>query len=104
MRTDIVHVPRSCSNREEWRHIVSTSGYWFTDGAMCFFNSRVSWETLTPTRDGYAFVTSEQFDYRSPRFYTVREYRHGDVVTLGEFQQYASRAEAVRALAKVTSA
>ena len=44
------------------------------------------------------FVTSEQFDYRSPRLYTVRvcNLETGDVDTIDEFQGYRSRSTADR--------
>ena len=36
-------------------------------------------------------MTSEQFDWKSPRLYTVREaFDNGHIETVGEFQQYAS--------------
>jgi hypothetical protein len=69
---------------------------------MSFFSSRVLWQTLTPLADGYAFVSSEQNDYpyapRAPRLYTVRLFRGNGIETVGEFQQYATRLEAIRAM------
>lgn len=58
---------------------------WFTPGAMRFFNSKVP-----PNVYGNRyFVTSEQYDYDSPRLYTIREIMDdGSINTVGEFQQY----------------
>lgn len=97
-----VRVPE-CSYRDEWTHIVENSGYWFTRSAMSFFSSRVLWQTLTPIPFGYAFITSEQYvnfftGVRAPRLYSVRTFCDGQIETIGEFQQYASRAEAIRAM------
>jgi hypothetical protein len=69
---------------------------------MSFFNSRILWQTLTPIPFGYAFISSEKNDYpyapRAPRLYTVRTFCDGQIETIGEFQGYASRAEAIRAM------
>ena len=97
-----VRVPQ-CSYREEWQHIVENSGYWFTRSAMSFFSSRVLWQTLTPIPFGFAFITSEQYVNNLtgdslPRMYSVRTYADGQIDTMGAFQEYASRAEAIRAM------
>ncbi len=96
-----VRVPE-CSYRDEWTYIVENSGYWFTRSAMSFFSSRVLWQTLTPIPFGYAFITSEQNNMPympyMPRLYSVRTFCDGQIETIGEFQQHASRAEAIRAM------
>lgn len=98
---DLVRVPQ-CSYREEWTHIVENSGYWFTRSSMAFFNSRILWQTLTPIPFGFAFISSEKNDMpympEMPRLYSVRTFCDGQIDTIGQFQQYASRADAIRAM------
>jgi len=63
--------------------------HFFEPGAMRFFNSRISNDAIK-TGDVAYFVTSEQFDWKSPRLYTTRkiDLKTGDVDTIGEFQEY----------------
>ena len=69
-------------------------GYFFTEGAMRSFNSRIH----TDVYGGCVFVTSEKnrswrFEY--PRLYTVR-YMDGDgnTHTVGDFQGFETRSKA----------
>ena len=69
--------------------------HWFEPGALRFFNSRVG---CTVYASRY-FVSSEQFDYTSPRLYTVRRANDdGSIDTVGEFQAYRTCAEARQAI------
>jgi hypothetical protein len=71
--------------------------YFFTPDAMRFFRSRVHDDVYGA---GF-FVTSEQFDYGYPRYYTVRFARpDGSITTVSTFQQYASRSGAHAAAAR----
>lgn len=90
-----------------WPAIIEGSGYWFSKGAMRFFSSRILWGTLTEGRgwDLY-FISSEQPPYGARR-YTVRIVKRDlspniptafSIDTVGEFEGYATRAEAVRAM------
>ena len=83
----------------DWNVIVNNSGFWFTKSAMRFFGSRILWATLKPIAgDNFTFITSEQVAFDLPRRYTLREwYSDGTVNTIGEFRQYATRAEALAA-------
>ncbi|MDO8690676.1 MAG: hypothetical protein Q7R39_11820, partial [Dehalococcoidia bacterium] len=56
--------------------------------------------TAVQSEDKAYFVTSEQFDDRSPRLYTVRvcNLSTGDIDTVGKFQGHATSAEARRAI------
>ena len=66
-------------------------GKFFTAGAMRFFNSYVHQKVF----GGCYFVTSEQFDHRSPRLYTVRKISEdGRVSTVGDFQAFATAGDA----------
>ena len=73
--------------------------HFFSPGALRFFRSRIGSNTYLSADGTRAyFVTSEQFDERSPRLYTVRRmhYANGEVDTVGAFQGYATSREANR--------
>ena len=62
--------------------------YFFTPGAMKFFKSRFG-DTVFQGIGGIYFVTSEKFDWQSPRNYTVRQFNPetGKISTVGEFNE-----------------
>lgn len=66
-------------------------GYcFFSKDTMRFFKSRLS-PKFWHIKAGILFITSEKFDYKTPRRYTLRiMHESGNVSTLGEFQQYSS--------------
>jgi hypothetical protein len=65
--------------------------YWFSSSTMHFFRSRVESGVIA----GRYFVTSEQFDDRAPRLYTIRKANDdGTIDTFGEFQQFGTLEEA----------
>lgn len=71
--------------------------HFFSASSMRFFRSRVG-SNVYAARDGWVFVTSEQFDDRSPRLYTVRLMREdGRIDEVGSFQQYKTNDAANRA-------
>lgn len=73
--------------------------HFFDASSMRFFDSRAPRSTVDGSR---YFVTSERFDYSSPRLFTVRYASvSGEIDTVGEFQGYASRAAAVAAARRV---
>ena len=76
----------------------SRGGHFFDASAKRFFRSRILIGQY-PGADGFYFVTSEQFDSRSPRLYTVRRMSMdcANVQTVGEFQAYATARDARRA-------
>lgn len=93
-------------DREQWREIISNSGYFFTVDAMRFFSSRVAWDSLTVYRDGFAFITSEQrqmpYTEWEPRRYTVRYWNPTDGSNhLSEFQEFATLAQAKKHLSNL---
>lgn len=63
--------------------------YFFESSTKRFFNSRILGEVFQGP-GGVYFVTSERFDHRTPRLYTIRSFdpKTGDVNTVGEFQAY----------------
>lgn len=76
--------------------------YFFSDGAMRFFNSRVS-DVVHTGPGGVYFVTSEKFDWKTPRRYTVRQFNPetAGVDDASEFQQFASSDAAHREAARL---
>jgi len=71
--------------------------HFFDASAMRFFDSRV--ESWHPVTGGALFVTSEQFDSKSPRLFTVRRILDsGKVESVSEFQEYATLADAQSAI------
>jgi hypothetical protein len=74
------------------------AGYHFFDpDTLRFFDSRI--ETVT---NGRKFLTSEQFHGSTesgPRKWTIRELQDdGSIETVSEFQEFASKAEALEAM------
>jgi len=62
--------------------------YFFSDGAKRFFSSRISDNIY----GGCVFVTSEKYDWSSPRLYTIRYIGiDGDIHSYSGFQEYSSR-------------
>ena len=79
-------------------------GHFFDLAAMRFFGSIVE----TTLRNNKYFVTSESINGLTgaddpDRKYTIRKFENGykDVVDIGEFQQYSSKADALSALEEV---
>jgi hypothetical protein len=81
------------------QHNAAIGQYFFSSGAMRFFSSRIGREVI----GGRYFITSEQFDYNSPRLYTIRECIDGKVEQVSEFQEYKS-GRAARAAARKLAA
>lgn len=78
------------------RAVSETGSHFFDKDTMRFFKSRVA-PGVIHTDTGLVFITSEQFEtwypsyYRDARKYTVRKLTEfGDIVEIGEFQQYDS--------------
>lgn len=85
-------------------------GHWFDDETMRFFRTRISASAVRRTHAGLLFVTSEKKDPHMPRRYSVRMahwwLRHDGrwvvgIKTIGDFQAYATRRDAVRAMMEV---
>jgi len=76
--------------------------YFFEKGAMDFFNSKIESDPVSGP-GGVFFVTSEQQDGRHARLFSVRRFdsASGDVKTVGEFQGFFSRREAMDEAKKV---
>ena len=84
--------------------IDSCTNYFFSPDTMRFFSSHVL-EFTSPgvyeNEPGYFFITSEKFDYDSPRLYTIRFMPVNEpnrIDEMGEFQEYTSGRTARRAI------
>ena len=77
-------------------------GHWFSKGAMSFFNSRVG-DKIKAGKILFYFVSSEKFDYKTPRYYSIRSYNAltDTIETVGEFQGYSSNASAWNAVERL---
>lgn len=78
----------------------SAGSYFFDKATLRFFSSR----THSKIYGGCYFITSERDNYRdsNPRFYTIRKYEGGlGIETVGEFCQYATKAQAESAIKKL---
>lgn len=83
------------------RAAMGVGSHWFDKSALRFFGSRIG-EKVHPVSGGALFVSSEQFDYQSPRLYSVRSCTFsGEIDTVGEFQQYATNQAAHSAAARL---
>ena len=75
----------------------------FEASTMRFFKSRILPHVYSGP-GGVYFVTSEQFDEKSPRLYTVRQFmpHTGDIKTCGEFyaMKQAEAQDTAKRLAK----
>lgn len=74
--------------------------YWFTEGAIKFFNSKIESKLLNQKY----FVTSERFEEGYPRLYTIRAYnpKTHQIDTVGEFQQYKTKEGALVAIGNLS--
>jgi len=62
--------------------------HWFSKGTMKFFNCKIESELYVKQQ---CFITSEQYDHKSPRKYTVRRANpKGTISTESKFQQFAT--------------
>lgn len=76
--------------------------HFFCASALRFFKSRVNDQVFSGP-GGVFFVTSERYDWDSPRLYTVRQAMpNGHIETPDEFQQYGNMRAAKRAALKAS--
>lgn len=69
----------------------ANGNYFFSRDSMRFFKSKIE----SGLYNGKYFITSEQFDYNSPRLYTVRSVNlDASINTIGDFQQYKTKSHA----------
>lgn len=100
---EFIAPPMYDHNAEQWREIITESGYFFTASAMRFFSSRVLWDSLTQSAGAWLFITSERYE-TEPRRYTLHSWtKESGIDTLGDFQEYTTAAAARKALALKTA-
>lgn len=92
--------------QDEWREIITESGYFFTADSMRFFSSRILWDSLESVGDGFLFVTSERHEYSGePRKYTVRSfYRDKGTNEVSGFQAHATSRAAMKEIEGIVKA
>jgi hypothetical protein len=86
-------------NKTEMKELdKKNGGYFFSKGAMRFFNSIIE-TTGTDFKGKSYFITSEKFDEKSPRLYTIRciDMKEGYVSKVSEFQEYRTKEDALEA-------
>lgn len=79
-------------------------GHFFDESTMRGFKSKVYEDAVFEGPGGIYFVTSERFcsvfsDYKEPRKFTIRKYDPATPTyhtTIGEFQQFSTKAAACR--------
>lgn len=74
-------------------------GHFFDPDTMRFFNSRIMRTVYYAGPSSIVFVTSERFDWNTPRRYTVRVWdgKSVNIDDVGEFQAYDTSQKAHRA-------
>lgn len=96
---EFIHPPRYHHATDEWKEIITESGYFFTKDAMKWFGSKVAWDSLTKIdAETYGFITSEQDSggaWDGERRYTVRKWeRDSGTLPLSEFGEFDTLKEA----------
>lgn len=113
---EFIAPPRYHNQAQLWAEIITESGYFFTKQAMAYFGSRVAWDSLICLNDDprvFGLITSEQDQpftlsngetvcaWDGARRYTVRAWREDSgILTLSEFGEFATLAEAKRWLGR----
>lgn len=82
--------------------------HWFDDDTMRWFRSEIESDLMTLRDDRQFFITSEQFIPSQgdpfPRLFSIRQVLpDGRVQTLGKFQEYETKQEALKVLAQMHS-
>jgi hypothetical protein len=74
------------------------NGHWFDSDTTGFFRARLP-EVAYQTDAGILFITSESRSEEDRRYYSVRRQKvDGRIETVGKFNDYRTRAEAMNAL------
>lgn len=86
------------SNVREFYARNRPDGHWFDADTVRFFGSRLP-SIAYETNAGVLFISSELDFDRERRYYNVRRQKvNGDIDTIGKFNEYRSRAEALNAI------
>lgn len=99
-------LPERFYSTEDIRRHCEYHTHWFDASSMRFFDSRIG-SNVYPTNNPYItlFVSSERFDEKTKRYYSIRSYdsRTHDIDTIGEFQQYDSSRQANREAKRIAA-
>jgi hypothetical protein len=83
------------------RAAIGARSHWFDPASMRYFNSRLG-QTVYPVQGGALFISSERFDYGSPRLYSVRSCTwDGCIDTVGKFQEFSTSTAAHSAASRL---
>lgn len=77
----------------EWQTIMDANPTWFSNENMDFWGSTVYWNTLTPVRNGWLFISQER-DYADGKAYSIRHVGNAGTMNTLSFQQTSNRDEA----------
>lgn len=84
---------------QKWLEIRANAGYWFAPDTLRFFGSRIYWHTLTETKNGWLFISSEDNFDRTKKLFSVRSVNADyDIDTVGDFLEFDTFAHAKTAL------
>lgn len=78
----------------KWNLIRERNPIWFHQSSMRFFNTRVYWQSLAPYREGFLFITREQYIPATydlepgKKLYSIRYAGPDGIETIGEFQEH----------------
>jgi hypothetical protein len=83
----------------------AAGSFWFTPKAMKFFNSKIESSLI----GGRYFITSERYESGEPKLFNVRKVvresdERLDIETIGEHMTYATKQQAMQALAEYREA
>jgi hypothetical protein len=86
------------SEVREYYERTRPEGHWFDAKTLKFFGSRLP-SIAYETNAGLLFISSELDFNRERRYYNVRRQEvNGDIKTVGTFNSYRTRAEALNAI------
>ena len=81
-------------NGSVWQEIIAKNENWFSKSTMRFWGSKVYWDTLTNTAEGWRFITADDNAQGTGKMFTVRLATDKGIETVGQFLQHKTLAEA----------
>ena len=81
-----------------WQRIIADNKDWCSRGTLKFFGSTIFWASLKETPAGYVFITSERNYGHTGEVFSVRLVSKTGIETIGEYGQYETLREALRAI------
>lgn len=80
-----------------WQGIIADNENWFSKATLAFFGSTILWSSLKETEQGLMFISSEWNYDQTIKLFSLRVVTDTGIDTVGEFGQYETLAEALRA-------